>query len=119
MVVLLVHFPAQAQEPEEPGARIQRLDERLHLSEDQREQIRPIIEQEAKNVKEIRSKYEGETSRRSRLKMFGELRGVQQDAIKRIDPLLSKEQRVEWEKIRMERLDARQDARRDKFKRRR
>ena len=67
--------------------------------------IRPILLEEVGTLRDIRAKYEGQTSRRSRRKMLRELRGVQQSIEKRIHPILTKQQQAEWKKIRQERRD--------------
>jgi hypothetical protein len=97
---------AQAQDPAPPpAARLEQLQKRLNLSEDQQSKIRPILIEEAMKLQDIRAKYEGQTSRRSRLKMLRDLRDVQQNLDKRITPILTKEQRIEWKKIREERRE--------------
>jgi hypothetical protein len=97
---------AQAQDASpQPGARLEQLQQRLNLSEDQTAQIRPILVEEAGKLKDIRAKYEGQTSKRSRLKMLRELRDVQQTIEKRIKPILTKQQQAEWKKIREERQE--------------
>ncbi|MEI9814081.1 MAG: hypothetical protein WDO18_16200 [Acidobacteriota bacterium] len=87
----------------EPGARLEQLQQRLQLTEDQRNQIRPILQDEAAKLRGIRDKYAGQDSRRSRLRLARELQGVQKDIDKKIKPILTKQQHEEWTKIREER----------------
>jgi Spy/CpxP family protein refolding chaperone len=90
---------------QEPGTRLEEYQQRLNLTPSQIEQIRPILEDEAAKLREIRSKHQGDTSRRGRRSLLRELRAVQQDAQTRIDPLLTPQQRAEWTKLRAERRD--------------
>lgn len=101
IVTLTFSFLAIAQQAE----RIEELKTRLNLSPEQVEKIQPILVEQAAKVKEIRDKHAGETSRRSKLGMARELRTVQDEMQKRIEPLLTKEQRTEWKKIREERKE--------------
>lgn len=102
IVTLTLSLAAFAQQVPE---RLEELKTRLNLSPEQIEKIQPILVEEAAKLKEIRDKHAGETSRRSKLGMARELRDVQEDMLKRIEPLLTKEQRTEWKKIREERKD--------------
>jgi hypothetical protein len=83
--------------------RIEELQRRLNLSAAQREQIRPILEDEAAKLTELRAKAQTANSRRSRRNLPGELNKIQEDAQKRIEPILTPEQTAEWKKIREER----------------
>jgi Spy/CpxP family protein refolding chaperone len=92
-------LPAQTEAPR----RVEQFQTRLNLTPEQVAQIRPILEEEAAKLREIRAKYEGSTTRRDRARMLRELRDVQQSIEKRITPILTKEQQAEWKKIREER----------------
>lgn len=92
------------QSSQERGERLQELQQRLNLSPEQIERIRPILEDEAKKAREIRAKYDGD-SRRSRIKLLRELRSLREDAQKRIEPILTPDQQAEWKKIRAERRE--------------
>ena len=103
-VMFVPSINAQAQpETPQPGSRLQELQQRLKLTDEQRQQIRPILEEEAAKAKDIRAAHQGDTSRRSRRAMLRALREVQQSAQKRISPILTKDQQSEWKKIREER----------------
>ena len=109
--ILSVSAHAQEQVPQ-PGARLEQLQQRLNLTEDQRAKIRPILVEEFMKVQAIRANYDGQTSRRSRLKMLRELRDVQQNLDKRVTPILTNEQRAEWKRIREERKEELREQRR-------
>lgn len=101
---LCSYLPAQ-DEISRPGARVEELQQRLQLTDEQRDKIRPILEQEANRLRDIRAKYEGKTGRRDRLRLARELRDVQQDIEKKVNPILTKAQREEWKKLREERRE--------------
>jgi hypothetical protein len=79
LIVASATVGAQQGTPQ-PGARLLERQQRLNLSDEQHQQIRPILEEEAAKVKDIRANHEGGTSRRSRRAMLRELREVQQSA---------------------------------------
>jgi Na+-transporting NADH:ubiquinone oxidoreductase subunit NqrC len=85
--------------------RLEQIQQRLQLTDTQRDSIRPILLDEVGKVRDIRAKYDGQVSRRSQLKMLRELRDVQKRVEEQITPLLTKQQRDEWKKIRQERRD--------------
>ncbi len=89
----------------DPVARMQQMAERLHLTDPQKEQIRPILQEQAEKLRDVRAKYQNDTSRSARRNELKELRSLQQATQKRIDPILTPEQRKEWDKIREERRD--------------
>ncbi|MCC6861183.1 MAG: hypothetical protein IT158_21625 [Bryobacterales bacterium] len=87
---------AQAQE------RLQKLKERLRLTPQQVEQVRPVFQEEFEKLRAVRDKYSGERSRRGRMRMARELRDVQQAADEKLRGILSKTQMDELKKIREE-----------------
>jgi len=104
MAALLIPATAFCQQNDsDPGARLQELQGRMHLTPQQSEQIRPILMDEAAKVRDIRAKHQGDTSRRGRRMQLRDLRSVQQDAQSRIRPILTRDQKAEWKKIRAER----------------
>jgi Spy/CpxP family protein refolding chaperone len=104
----LLPAPASAQDPPPARERLEEYGKRLNLTPEQREKIRPILEAELSRVREIRDKYQTET-RRERRQMLRELRAVQEDIQKQIEPILTKEQKAEWKKIREERREELRD----------
>jgi Spy/CpxP family protein refolding chaperone len=116
-VALLAPLPAVSQSQPEPSAdrqtfreeRIEDWKARLQLTDEQVAQLRPILEEQAVKLREIRVKYEGKESRRDRRRMLRELRSLQESTQKKIEPILTKPQREEWKKMRQERRDELRD----------
>lgn len=93
-----------SQQKERIEQRIDDLKERLALTPEQIEQIRPVLEDELRKAQAVRQKYSGSTqSRRTRLKMARELKEIQSSADDRLRKILTKEQMNELKKIREER----------------
>jgi periplasmic protein CpxP/Spy len=82
--------------------RLEQIKERLKLTPEQVEQVRPILADEVEKLKVLREKNSG-GSRRDRRKMAREFKGIQDDADDRLKKVLSKEQMNELKKIRDER----------------
>jgi len=78
---------------------------RLNLTPDQVEKIRPLLQEDAQKIKAIRDKHAGDTSEAVRKQMLNEAEPVRKDFNKRIEQILSPEQRKEWNKIREERAE--------------
>lgn len=100
--------PAAAVQSQEPGAQIQQrleaIKERLALTPDQIERVRPVLAEEAKKLRALRDKYasgEGQ-SRRSRRSMARELRDIRSDADEQLKRILSRQQMDELKDIREE-----------------
>lgn len=112
-LVLLSAGPAVARQEagsQPQGTQVrQRLDEisqRLALSPEQIEQMRPILEDEMQKLKALREKHDaGGQNRRAKLKMARELRDIQNAADEQFEKILSKEQMDELKKIRQERRE--------------
>ncbi len=82
--------------------RLQKIKDRLELTPEQVEKVRPILIEEMQQMKGVRDKYSGEQSRRSRLRMARELRGIRDAADQQLKQILSKKQMDELKKIREE-----------------
>lgn len=82
--------------------RLQKIKERLELTPEQAEQIRPVLMEEIEQLKAVRDKYSGVQSRRRRLKMARELRDIRNSTDKKLKTILSKKQMDELKKIRAE-----------------
>jgi Spy/CpxP family protein refolding chaperone len=89
--------------PEQARQRLEQLKERLKLTPEQIEQVRPILSAEMEKLKALRESSSGGGSRRDRLKMARELKRIQDDADDQLKKVLSKEQMNELKKIREER----------------
>ena len=94
------------QQTEQVRQRIEAIKERLALTPEQIEQMRPVLEDEVRKIKAVREKYSGSgQSRRTKLKMARELRDIQSAADERLRKILSKQQMDEMKKIREERRE--------------
>lgn len=91
------------------GARVekhmQQAAERLALSEEQKQQLRPLVEEHLAKAKAIRDRYPAEASREQKRQMFDEMRSVRDDYDGKVRAVLSEEQRQEWDKMQSERRD--------------
>ena len=106
MWLALVVPAAASQDTQEPRDQVQaRLDEikdRLELTPEQMEQLRPILTEEAQKLRALRDKYgaEGSKSRRRERAMARELRDIRSDADKKLARILSRSQMDELKKLR-------------------
>lgn len=91
---------------------------RLNLTDEQEIQIRPLIEEECAERKEIIEKYAGQ-GRGSRGVLIGELQGLQKTTETKLETILTEEQMKEYRKLRSEELQTRtkssQGRRRSRF----
>ena len=76
--------------------------DRLQLSDEQAEQIRPIIEDQVTKRSELFQKYR-EQSRESRGQMRSEMRTLIEETDKQLEPILSDDQMAELKRMREER----------------
>jgi TolA-binding protein len=114
---------AHAQEPaqgtstaraDQARERLQEIQQRLALTPEQLEQVRPVFTEELQQLKAVRDKYADDQNRRSRRKMAREMRDVQKAADEKLKKILTSKQmdelktiREEWRKQMRERADAR------------
>jgi Spy/CpxP family protein refolding chaperone len=103
-------FPAVGQEPgaaqvmpDQARQRLEQIKERLTLTPEQVEQVRPIVSDEMQKLKALREKGSGGGSRRDRMKMAREFKRIQDETDDRLKKVLSKEQMNELKKLREER----------------
>lgn len=119
MILLLAFAPfATAQSASAPQRaerlqeRLQQIKERLKLTPDQVDQVRPVIAAEAEQLKALREKYgSGDQSRRTRMKMGRELRGIRNETDEKLKRILSKDQMNELKKMREEWRQERREGR--------
>lgn len=78
-----------------PESRLKRVAEELKLTDEQKEKIRPVFQEVAKKVRELRQ--EKETARAERLAKFKEVR---ESFDKQLKPILSQEQWEKWQNMR-------------------
>ena len=108
---------AQAHGPEgDPAARIEEhmqiAAERLKLSDAQKQQLRPLVDEHVARVKAIRERYPAGKTPGQKKQMFEEMRAVRDEYDGHVRAMLSEEQQREWEKMRSERRDRMRDHRR-------
>ena len=72
---------------------------------EQEAQISPLIEARNSKLKAVRESADPKGSRREKLGVLRQVRSIQQDFVKQVEPLLSKEQKKEWERLRDEMKD--------------
>lgn len=93
-----------SQHKEQIQQRLDDIKERLALTPEQIEQIRPVLEDELRKAQAVRQKYSGSTqSRRARMKMARELKDIRASADERLRTILTKQQMDELKKIGAER----------------
>jgi hypothetical protein len=93
---------AEPPRAEEIKERLAEAKARLHLTPDQEEHLRPLLEEEGEKLRAIKAKYGSDTSDQTRRAMFKEMRVVQQDFRAKLSGILSPEQMAEWDKMRSE-----------------
>jgi CubicO group peptidase (beta-lactamase class C family) len=95
--------PEQLEKAQE---RLKEIEERLALTPDQKEQLRPVLVDELQQLKALREKHQdddgGRASRRDRRKMAKDFRHVQSETDKKLRAILSETQMAEMKKIREE-----------------
>jgi hypothetical protein len=90
--------------------RLEQFKERLKLTPEQVERVRPVLVEEAQQLKALREKAgDSGQSRRARLKLARELRAIQDRTDDQLKKVLSKEQMNELKKIREERREQLRD----------
>jgi hypothetical protein len=83
--------------------RLAQMKERLQLTPEQVEQVKPILADEMQALKNLRDQYDGGgQSRRGRLKLARQARDIQSKSDERLKKILSKSQMDELKKIREE-----------------
>lgn len=78
---------------------------RLQLTDAQKAEIAPPLEQRNNQLKALRDSLPEDASRRQRLKALREARSIQQEFVGKVSPVLTKEQKSEWDKMREEMRD--------------
>jgi hypothetical protein len=88
---------------EQVQKRLQEIKDRLELTPDQIERIRPLLTEEVQKLNAVREKYDPDDQNlRARLRMARDLRGVQDSTDEQLKKILSKTQMEEVKKIREE-----------------
>jgi hypothetical protein len=109
VLLLALLAPLSAQDPQAAPSnqarfqeRLEKMKERLALTPEQTEQVRPVIKEEMEQLKALREKHQGDQGRRGRLKMAREFRDIQSATDEKLRAILSKTQMDELKKIREE-----------------
>ena len=91
------------QQVQQVQQRLQEIKERLELTPEQIEKIRPLLTEEIQKLRALREKYDGdEQNLLTRLRMGRELRAVQNATDEQLKKILSEKQMEEVGKIREE-----------------
>lgn len=107
LLQLLSAAPAAAAEGdgarrEAAEVRIEELKQRLALTPEQEARLAPMIEARNDKLRKLRDSNGGDTSKRARFKTMKQARKIQEDFIAQVEPILTREQQAEWQKIRGE-----------------
>ena len=77
--------------------------QRLGLTEAQKQQLQPIVEEHFAKAKAVRGKYPAEISPEQKRQMFEEMHAVREDYDSKVRAVLDEQQRQEWDRMREER----------------
>lgn len=88
--------------PDQAIERLAQIKERLALTPEQTEQLKPIFTDEIQQLKALQTKYGSSDSRRSRMKMMREAKQIRGESDKKLKTVLSKQQMSELQKMREE-----------------
>jgi hypothetical protein len=106
MATTMPAFAAEAAgqaQTDQARARLEQIKERLQLTPEQVEQLRPILTDEMEQFRAIRDKYSaGGQGRRDRRKMAREIKDIQSRTDEQLKKVLSKQQMDEMKKVRAE-----------------
>jgi hypothetical protein len=97
--------PQTQTQTEQARERLQQIKDRLQLTPEQTEQVRPVFVEEIQQLKAVRDKYKtdgGDQNRRTKMKMAREMRGIQQATDDKLKKVLTSQQMDEMKKIRDE-----------------
>ena len=82
--------------------RLKQLSERLHLTDEQKQKLTPILQSEVGELRAIHNKYATDKSSRSKKQMGKDMKTVTQKYEPQISAILTPEQQAEWKKIKEE-----------------
>jgi len=102
-----VHLSARAAEGsgtqrEALQVKLDELRERLALTPEQESRIAPLVQARNEKLRALRSNSSPNASRREKRQQLRRARNIQQEFVSQVEPLLTTEQKKEWEKIRSE-----------------
>lgn len=97
--------PAVAADASEAPAAQMNIDElkaRLNLTPEQQAQIAPLAEARRSKLEGIRGKLDSASSRKDKRAVLQEAKAAQDEFTSKVEPLLTAEQKTEWQKMRAE-----------------
>jgi hypothetical protein len=96
--------PALASAAEDPRSEvlIDELASRLNLTDEQRTRIAPALEQRNERMRDLLARRDSSARPRQRIALAREAKGIQDDFVNRVNPVLTKEQQAEWKRLREE-----------------
>lgn len=81
---------------------IDELKARLNLTPEQQAQIEPLAEARRSKLEGIRGKLDSASSRKDKRAVLQEAKAAQDEFTSKVEPLLTAEQKTEWQKMREE-----------------
>ena len=91
--------------------RIEQLKARLKLTPEEVDKLKPIVQEEVKEMRSVRDRMGADTSRRGKATMLREMQAVQKKYEPQIGAVLTPEQKQEWKQIKEERKQKLQEER--------
>ena len=82
--------------------RFEQLQARLKLTPEQAEKLKPVLQKQFEEMRQVRDNNASDTSRRGKAKMMREMKDVQDKHAGEIAAILTPEQKTEWAKIKDE-----------------
>ena len=82
-----------------------KLRERLALTPDQEARIAPLVQARNQKLQALRGSLDANASRREKRGVLKEVREIQGEFVEKVEPLLTPEQKKEWEALRKEMRD--------------
>jgi hypothetical protein len=84
---------------------MEKLRDRLALTPDQEARIAPLVQARNQKLQALRGSMDADASRRQKRGALKEARAIQSDFVEKVEPLLTTEQKKEWEVLRKEMRD--------------
>lgn len=82
---------------------------RLDLTAEQQARIAPALEERNRKLKALAANRNPDAARREKLKSAREARAIQQEFVGKVEPVLTKEQKAQWARMREEARDRMRD----------
>jgi Spy/CpxP family protein refolding chaperone len=108
----LVAVPHVALAADEAGSKseaaqlaMEQLRERLALTPDQEARIAPLVQARNQKLQALRGSMDADASRRQKRGALKEAREIQSEFVEKVEPILTPQQKKEWEALRKEMRD--------------